>query len=123
VVLAAIGVAATAGVTLLAVDVGLDGAAIARLDVGHVFADFENLDPEFVTGDAGVGKEGHFAEVAPEIGAADSDAIDADEDIIWPRGAGIVDVDDVEVFGFGELDGFHGKFKSGVMITGVGVAD
>src|SRR5437868_3535281 len=74
---AAVGVAALAGVTRLAVDVRLDGAMIAGLNVGDRSADLEHLDAEFVSRDARIAGERHLAEVAADVGAADADAMDA----------------------------------------------
>ena len=51
--LAAIRVAAAAGVAVRVVDVGLDGAAVAGLDVRDAVADLQHLDAQLVAGDAG----------------------------------------------------------------------
>jgi len=61
VVLAAVGMSSTAGVTRLAIDIGLNGGVVTDSDVGDVFAEGDDLDAEFVTGDSGVAEEGHLA--------------------------------------------------------------
>jgi len=119
VVFAAIGEAAAAGVAFLAVEVRFDGAAVTRADMAYVFTDGNNLDAEFVSWDPGVGEEGHFAEVAAEVGATDPHAVDADEDFVGSGRGGFGDVDEFEVFGFGELDRFHwGLLKVGQCVEG-----
>jgi hypothetical protein len=105
---AAVSAATFAGGALPAVDVGFDGAAVAGLDVGDALADFEDFDAELVTGDAGVAVEGHFAQIAGDVGAAYPDAVDADEGFAGGRERGFFEVDGLEVEGFLELDGLHG---------------
>ena len=95
VLLAAVGVAAAAGVALLAVDVRLDRAAIARPDVGHARADGEHLDAQLVARDARIAEEGHLAEVAADVGAADADPVDADQGLAR---AGLLRGGDVDAF-------------------------
>ena len=68
---------ALAGETLLAIDVRFDRAAVAGLDVDDASADFDDLDAEFMAGDARVAEERHLAEVAADVGAANADAMDA----------------------------------------------
>src|SRR6185295_15843809 len=67
---AAVGVAAGAGVAVLAVDVRLDRAPVAGRHVRHARADGDDLDAEFAAGDAGVAEERQLAEVAAEVGPA-----------------------------------------------------
>ena len=58
---ASVGMATKAAMAFLAIHVGLDAAAIAYFDVGNAFAHFCDFDTEFVSGDAWVAVEGHFA--------------------------------------------------------------
>ena len=102
-----------AGVALLAVDVRLDGAAVAGLDVGHAVADRHDFDAEFVAGDARIAEERHFAEVAGEIGAADADAMDADDRFAGSGRRRLGDVDYAETLRLLELDGFHECVRPG----------
>ena len=105
--LAAIGEAASAGVAVAAVDVGLHGAAVAGRDVRDARADGEHLDTQLVAGDARVAEEGHLAEVAGDVRAADADAMDAEKDFAGGGRGGFGDVDASPGFGLFELKGFH----------------
>jgi hypothetical protein len=77
--LAAIGVAANTGVTLLTVDVRFDRASIAWPDVGDIGMDIEYLNAELMAWNARVTEEWHLAEVAAEVCAADSHLMDANQ--------------------------------------------
>src|SRR5262249_22319168 len=107
-----VGVAALAGIALLAIDVRLDGTAIARLDVRDAVADRHDLDAEFVAGDARVAEERHLAEVAVKVGPADADAEDTDHGVAGTGGRWFGDVDHTEGFRFFKLDGAHGSVLS-----------
>src|SRR6266446_3022916 len=108
VVLATVGVAAGAGEAALAVDVRLDGATVAGPNVGHTRADGDDLDAEFVAGDARVGEERHLAEVAAQVGAADADAVDAHQRVAGAGFGRLGEVDALPLFRRFELQGFHG---------------
>ena len=107
--LAAVGEAAPAGVALLAVDVRLDRAAVARLHVRHALADREHFDAELVPGNARIAEERHLAEIAAEIGAADADAVHAHERFARPglRPARAMSMLARSVCGFSSWSGFH----------------
>jgi hypothetical protein len=113
VVLTAIRVAASAGVAVLAVDVRLDRGPVARLDIRHPWPDRHHLDPQFVPGDSRIAKERHLAEVAGVVGPAHPDPVDPDDCLARPRGRRFGHIDDSELLGLGELDGFHGGVISG----------
>ncbi len=78
-VFAAIARAAAAGEAFLAIDVWLDGAAIAGLHVRDPLAHRQHLHAQFMTGDARVTVERHLAQETTVVSAADTDAVDADE--------------------------------------------
>src|SRR5438067_277466 len=82
--LAAIGPAAATGVAVGVVDVRLHRTPIARLDIGHARPDIEHLDTELVAGDARIAEEGHLAEIAADIGAANADPMHAHERLPRP---------------------------------------
>src|SRR5580704_16007264 len=73
VILAAIGVAARAGIALLTIDVRLHGASVARFDVADSLADRNDFDAEFVSRNARIAEERHLAEIAGKISPADAD--------------------------------------------------
>jgi hypothetical protein len=97
--LAAVGPAVAAGVAGGVVDVGLDGAAIAGLDVGYAVADGEHLDTELVAEDARVRHERHLAEVGADIGAADADAMDANKGVAGAGSGGLGQLNFLKGFG------------------------
>jgi hypothetical protein len=74
IVFTTVGEASFACVALLTIEIGFNRAAVAGLHVGNARASAEDFHPEFVTRYARVRKEGHFAQVAPQIGAANSHA-------------------------------------------------
>src|ERR1044071_1515488 len=106
-VLATVGMASTAGVTLLAVEVWLDGATIARFHLAHALADGEDLDAEFVAGDARVAEEGHLAQVTAVVRAADADPMNAQERFTRSGRRRFGRVNQAEALRFFELDGLH----------------
>ena len=119
VMLAAVGEAPLTGIALLAVDVGLDAAAVARLHVLDPRPHRHHLDAEFMARDARVAEERHLAEVAAVVGAADADGMHADD---GRAGAGcrrLRGVDEPEGLGVFEEQGLHGWFPGGTVgLTG-----
>ena len=85
-----------------AVEVGLDGATVADLEMGDTFTDGEDFDTEFMTKDARELDEGHLAEVAAEVGAADADGADGDEGFAKLRRGGFRERGPSEVLGGSE---------------------
>src|SRR5262249_14354737 len=90
-------------------DVRLDRAAVAGPDVGHARADGEHLDAELVAGDTRVAEEGHLAQVAADVGAADADAVDAHQRLARPRRRGPVDLDAAPPVRGIQGQGLHGS--------------
>ena len=86
---AAVWLAAPAGDALAAIDVRLDGAAVARSHVCDRGADGQHLDPQLMAEDAGVGKKRLLAVERVDVGAADADPPHADERLVrtgfWRR--------------------------------------
>src|SRR6266508_5207711 len=107
VALATIGVAATASVALQAIEVGLNGTTVAWFDVRDALADLNHLDSQFVSGNAGITEERHLAEVATDVRAANPDAMNTDERLVWPGRRRIREVDGTEALRFFEKNGFH----------------
>ena len=106
-VLAAIGETATAAVARLAIDVGLDRAAVARLHVRHARPDRDYLDAEFMSRDARVGVERHLAEIASVVGATDTDTVNADDRFAGGGRGRLGDIDARKLLRLVEADGFH----------------
>ena len=103
--LAAVGAAALAGVAGAAVQVRLDGATVADLEMRDTFTNGEDFHTEFMPKDARELDEGHFAEVAAEIGAADADGADGDEGFAVLRRGCFGERGPGEGFGGGEGEG------------------
>ena len=108
---AAVGGAFEAGRRGGIVDVGFERALVAGLHVRDAFTGRQHLESEFVTGDARIGKERHLAEIAGEIGPADAHAVGADQRLAGAGRGRFGEIDDVDLFGAGELDGFHGEVE------------
>jgi hypothetical protein len=96
VVVAAVGVSPTTGMAALAVEIGLHAAAVPGTNLGDTLAHRDHLDTQFVTGDPGIGIEGHLAQVASEVRTADTDLVDANDGFSGAGRGGFVDVDDPE---------------------------
>jgi len=102
---AAVGAAALAGVAGAAVEVGLDGATVTDLEMRNAFTDGEDFDAELMPEDARKLDEGHLTEVAAEVGAADADGTDGDEDGVRPWSFRCGECGPSEGFGGGEGEG------------------
>lgn len=94
--LAAVRFALLAGMAGAAVQVGLDGAAVAWLYMGDAIADCEDFDTEFMTQNAWVFDKGHFAQVATDVRTADAYGMDGDERLVWTRGRSLRQPDQLE---------------------------
>ncbi len=88
-----------------AVEVRLDGAAVADLKMRDAFTHGEDFDAEFMPKDARELDEGHLAEVTAEIGAADADGADGDEGFAVLRRGCFGERGPGEGFGGGEGEG------------------
>src|SRR5262245_46347065 len=84
----AIGVSAAARITHLAIDIRLDGTAIAGRHVLDVGGDSDDFDAEFVTWDARIAEEGHFTQVSGQIGATNADTMNAHQRLARARAVG-----------------------------------
>ena len=82
---AAIRTAALAGEAALIVDIRLDRTAITGADVCHVRSDSEDFHSQFMSGNAGITVERHLAQVAADIGPADTDTVDPHERLAGAR--------------------------------------
>jgi hypothetical protein len=106
--LATVGIASPAGITLAAVHVRLDAASISWLDAEDTVADFQDFHSEFVPGDARVSKEGHLTEVATVVRTADSHSMRPHKRFARTRRTWVVDFDTLKVLGFFQADSAHG---------------
>ena len=113
VVFAAVGEAAGAGVAPLAVDVGLDAAAVAGSHVRDAGADGHHFDGQLMAGDPRITEERHLAEVAAVVGAADADGMHADHSLAGPRLGRLGNIDEPERLRLFELQGLHGVTPGG----------
>src|SRR6185295_7389935 len=106
-VLAAVAAAGAAGAAFLAVEVGLHRAALAGLHVRDAGAGLEHLDAQLVAGDARIGVEGHLAQEAGDVGAADAHAQHAHQRLARGGLGRLVDLDLGVVPGLFEADRLH----------------
>src|SRR5262249_24429055 len=72
-----------------------------------------DLDAEFMAGDSRVAIEGHFAQVATDVGPADADAVDADEGFAGPWPRGFWNGDGSEATWLFQLNGVHARLTEG----------
>jgi purine-nucleoside phosphorylase len=79
--LAAVRLAAPAGLTGATVEIGIHGATVANVDACGALAQRDYLNGEFMPEDPGIAEERLTAAVSVQIGTADSDAEDADESL------------------------------------------
>jgi hypothetical protein len=107
VVFAAVGQSPLAGRTLLAVDVGLDAAAVARLHVRDTRADGHHLDPQLMPRNPRIAEEGHLAEIAAVVGATDAHRMHADDHLAGRRRFGFGCLDESKRPGFFQQQGLH----------------
>ena len=107
-VLAAVGEATDARVARLAVDVGLDAAAVTGLHVRHARANGHHLDAEFVPRDPRITEKRHLPQEAPVVGAADAHRVDADHRLAGARRWRLRNVDEPKRLRAFEKQGLHG---------------
>src|SRR5262245_11362043 len=84
-ILTTIGVTPPARRALLTIDVGLDRATVAQLDVRHAFADRDDFNAKLVPRNARVTEERHLAEITRDVGAANPDTVHAHHNVSGPR--------------------------------------
>jgi hypothetical protein len=106
-VFATIAVPFAARETLLAIDVRLNGATIARFYVGHALPYRDNLHTQLMTGNPRVTIERHFAEVPTQVGPTNPDAMHPNQRFAGPRRFRFREINLAEMLGFLQLDGFH----------------
>ena len=103
----AVGLSNSAGMTLLAVDVGLNAAAITGKDVFHLSADGYYFDPEFVAGNPRVAEKRHLSKIAAIVGATDAYRLNADNHLTRPGRGRLGHIDQLPMFRFDKLQCLH----------------
>jgi hypothetical protein len=104
---ATIGLIVPAGYALAAIDVRLDGAAIAGFETAFVGADLNNLDAKLVAENAWISEKRLATVKGVDVRAADANAMDQHKGVVgigWERRRG---VNCAEVAGLFENQGFH----------------
>src|SRR6185503_1030071 len=105
--LAAVAPSRAARAAFLAVQIGLDRAALPGLHVRDARSGLEDLDAQLVAGNARIAVEGHLAQESGDVGAADADAEDPDERLARGGLLRLVDLDLRVLPGLLEADGLH----------------
>jgi hypothetical protein len=90
---------------------------VTNLQTIDSITDSENLGAEFVAEDAGVFEERLASAEGVQVGAADADAVDADEGVAGFGIAWFVGVDAIETTGLGEDEGLQDLLSLLVMAT------
>ena len=109
--------AAAAGQAVAAVEVRLHCHLVTNLHAINPRTDSENLGAEFVAEDAGIFEERLASAEGMQVGAADADAVDADEGVAGFGIAWFVGVDAIETTGLGEDEGLQDLLSLLVMAT------
>ena len=97
-----------AGMTMTAVQVGLDGAVITDLKMIDTFSDGQHLDPELMPQDARELNEGHLSQIAADIGAADTNGADGYQSLTCRRWGWLGGFDPFKGLSSSKAEGFHG---------------
>jgi hypothetical protein len=82
--------------TALAVQVRLDATPISGTHRRNPVTDAHHFDTQFMPWNPRVGEEGHLAQVASEVCAANAHLMDADHGLTRAGSGGFVDIDDPE---------------------------
>src|SRR5689334_7000871 len=106
--LAAVGASAAAGIAVWIIDIRLDGAAIARLNVCHAVADSHDLHAEFMPENPRIGYKRHLAQISAYIGAANANAMDTHESFARAGRSRLRKIDASEGFWRLQLERVHG---------------
>ena len=109
----AVGVSSLTGVTTLAVHIRLDSTAVTGHDILDPWSNIEDLDAQFVPWDPGVTEKRKFAEVATVVRSADSYTTNGNEHFVRGWLLRLSDVYQAKVFGFFQLNRFHGLLSVG----------
>jgi hypothetical protein len=109
IVVATVGVTAAAGVTALAIQIGLHAATIPGAYRRDALADRHHFDPQFVARDSRVGEKRHLAQIPPQVGAANAHLMDAHHRLTRAGCGRFVDVEDPERSGLFQLNGLHAQ--------------
>jgi hypothetical protein len=73
----------------LAIDVGLDTAAISNADVFNIVGNLDNFDTKFMARNSRITKKGHFSKVSAVVGAAYADGFNTNESLARLQVAGL----------------------------------
>jgi hypothetical protein len=79
--LAAICLTKTTGVTFLAVDIGFYTATISDANIFNVVCNLDNFNPKLMARDSRVTKKRHFSEVSTIVGTAYANCFNADKSL------------------------------------------
>ena len=117
--LAAVCFAELAGTTVAATEVGFHGAASAHVDAALVWWRLKDFDSQLMAEDAWIGEKRLSARERVQVGAADANAMDANEGLTFARLGGS-DVRACEAAWMRERDLFHEKRLAPSKLAGVG---
>ena len=109
-IIATVGQAFTAGITIRIVDVGFNAAAVTGFYVSDAIAYGDDFDAELVSRNTGIREERHLAEITAHVRAANADAVHADKGFTCCRAWWFRDVDGFPATGLGQAECFHGGF-------------
>jgi len=70
---------ATTRIAFLAIEIRLNRTLIPRFNIDYVCPDLQNLDSELVSRNTRIREEGHFPQIATDIGTADTNTMNPHE--------------------------------------------
>ena len=105
---AAVAVAFPAGRGGGVIDVGFEGASISNLKVVDTLTHGYNFQAQLMSGNPGIGEEGHLAQIAGKVGSADTHTVSADQCLSRARSRRVGEIDHRDDLWLGEFNCFHG---------------
>src|ERR1700722_1754498 len=107
----AIGVAASTGITMLAIQVWLDGPALANAHICHALTYGDDLNTQFMSGNSRIAEVRHFAQKTAEIRSADTNTMHAHQGLTGSGRGRLWNFDYAEVVWLFQLNGSHGVLR------------
>jgi hypothetical protein len=104
---AAIGMAATAGIAVLAIQVRFDGGALSGPHIRDALTDGDDFNSKLVPWNARITEKGHLAQKPAEIGSANADAMHAHQRFARTGFGRLSLFDHAEGVRLFQLNGFH----------------
>ena len=93
--------------TILAIDIGLNAAAISSADVFDIVSSPDDFNTKLMTRNSWVAKKRHFSEVPTVVGAADANCFNTHKGLTRLQCTRLCNVNHCPLFWLYELERFH----------------